>query len=263
MNNISTENLIKASKIYDFSSINHRHPYYETAKNNTLDWFGYDNYDTFEKNKKTNFDELKKYGWLNKKVIYKFNSDGFRGEEFTIRGGIAFFGCSFTMGEGVPVENTWPYLVANHLKLPYYNFGISGLSGDACVRFAAHYLPELKPSIVVFLYPPDDRFEYIKDEFSYQMMSSMVIANRMEDFEAEYYKRWASSDTNRFLTRFKNLLTMKKLSEIINAKFIFRDQNEFKHIDSARDLAHQGILSHQVFADQIVDDINKNEERLI
>lgn len=265
--NISTEDIINSTKIYQPSALNYKLAPHKMNGSSTLLWSGYDNEDTYAANLKNNYNQLKEYGWLDREIIYKFNSDGFRCDEFDTTGGIAFFGCSFTMGEGAPLENTWPYLVAKSLNLPYYNFGLSGSSADMNVRLALHYLPKLKPSIVVFLYPPDDRIEYIKDEYPQHLMASQMIdldLNLVVDqFEAEYYKRWISSDTNRILLRLKNTFTMKQLSEIIGAKFVFRDQNQFKTIDLGRDLAHQGIKSHGIFANEIIEAINNNEERLI
>jgi hypothetical protein len=257
--NISTEDIINSTKINEYTPLNHHISLYKDYKNNTIEWCGSDNEHNFNKNLKENYDILKKYGWVDKKVIYKFNSDGYRCPEFTSTGGIAFFGCSFTLGEGVPVENTWTYLVSSKIKTPYYNFGVSGNSADTCVRQALYYLPKLNPSIVVFLYPPDDRIEYIKDGYPYSMMASQVRDKHLKDFEIEYYKRWASSDDNRTLLRVKNLFAMKELCRIVGARFIFKDNSEFKHVDPARDIHHHGVLSHEIFADQIFNTIINNE----
>ena len=54
------------------------------------------------------------------KFQYRLNSNGFRSDHFkkldTSNINILFAGCSFTFGEGLPEEYTWPRLLENNIK---------------------------------------------------------------------------------------------------------------------------------------------------
>ena len=61
--------------------------------------------------------EMESNGWINQEITYKFNSFAFRCNEFTSDPSILFLGCSHTVGVGLPIEHTWPTIVANNLNL--------------------------------------------------------------------------------------------------------------------------------------------------
>lgn len=67
-------------------------------------------------------------------------------------GGILFLGCSFTLGDGVAAENTFPELVGNELDIRGMNAGMSG--GGLCqmVLRARDDIPRFKPKYVVAQY---------------------------------------------------------------------------------------------------------------
>jgi hypothetical protein len=68
------------------------------------------------------------------------------------RGGILFLGCSFTLGDGVAAENTFPELVGNALDIRGMNAGMSG--GGLCqmILRARDEIPRFKPKYVVAQY---------------------------------------------------------------------------------------------------------------
>lgn len=67
-------------------------------------------------------------------------------------GGILFLGCSFTLGDAVPAEKTFPYLVGKELNSQAMNAGLSG--GGLCqmVLRARKEIPRFKPKYVVVQY---------------------------------------------------------------------------------------------------------------
>ncbi|MCP5051668.1 MAG: hypothetical protein GY940_31160 [bacterium] len=67
-------------------------------------------------------------------------------------GGILFLGCSFTLGDAVPAEKTFPYLVGKELDSRGMNAGLSG--GGLCqmVMRARKEIPRFKPKYVVVQY---------------------------------------------------------------------------------------------------------------
>ncbi len=67
-------------------------------------------------------------------------------------GGILFLGCSFTLGDALPAEKTFPYLVGKELNSRGMNAGLSG--GGLCqmVLRARVEIPRFKPKYVVVQY---------------------------------------------------------------------------------------------------------------
>lgn len=67
-------------------------------------------------------------------------------------GGILFLGCSFTLGDAVAAEKTFPYLVGKELNSRGMNAGMSG--GGLCqmVMRARETIPRFKPKVVVVQY---------------------------------------------------------------------------------------------------------------
>jgi hypothetical protein len=93
---------------------------------------------------------------------YSFNTNGFRCDEFSLASElpIVFLGCSFTEGEGLPVEATWAYRLLTYIRartrktIPYWNLSISGGSIDMNAASLANYIDVLKPTYIFYLRPP-------------------------------------------------------------------------------------------------------------
>ena len=91
--------------------------YYKEYANKSLDWLPMDTKELYEKNLKEKYQLLKQHDWIDKSFTYKFNSHGFRCEEFTNKPTIMVLGCSFTCGIGLPIEFIWPELISKNLNL--------------------------------------------------------------------------------------------------------------------------------------------------
>lgn len=93
---------------------------------------------------------------------YKFNSHGFRCDEFDAPSElpIVFLGCSFTEGEGLPVDKTWAYVLLEHIrnktkkKIPFWNLAVSGCGIDMNAGVLANYIDQLRPRFIFYLRPP-------------------------------------------------------------------------------------------------------------
>lgn len=98
--------------------------------------------------------------WTKDSIEYKFNSEGYRSDEF-VKNGILCLGCSLTEGVGLPFEQTWPYLIGQELNLPVCNLGTSAATPDTAFRTALYWIPKLQPRYVFYLIPPTSRREFI------------------------------------------------------------------------------------------------------
>lgn len=72
----------------------------------------------------------KEWYWYDKSFSYDFNSSGFRMEkelsQVDYSNYYAFFGCSYTLGEGLPLEDTFAYKIAKDHGVDYINTAVGG-----------------------------------------------------------------------------------------------------------------------------------------
>jgi hypothetical protein len=240
-----------------FNEITHQ---YSEYKNKELFWLGSDLSDVYFNNVKTNRSQLNEYDWLGKVFTYKFNSHGFRSDEFSHEDSVMFLGCSFTVGIGLPLEDTWAYQVAEKLNLKRFNLAIGGSGPDTAFRLANHYIPQIKPKLVVFLNPPEGRFTLINDNYNFFEFSINILENSIfacPPIFRKYYEHWISLEENITLNSIKHKLAIQALCQEHDIKFVYIDSSELKFLDLARDLNHAGIHSNKILAEIILNKINK------
>lgn len=241
-----------------FKEIKHQ---YSRYKNQELNWLTSDDEDLYLEHVKTNFNELSEYGWVDRKFTYKFNSHGFRCDEFSHDNNIAFFGCSFTCGIGLPLENTWAYHVANNLKLKSFNLGIGSSGPSTAFRLANHYIPQIKPKLVVYFEPPPGRFSISSADghiYDFNVNKSLGKFKIYADKGFEhFYNHWLSNPENSDLDYLKNKIAIESICHQNKIKFVYAGCNEMPKIDLARDLGHSGVKSNLQFAELILNRISK------
>jgi hypothetical protein len=160
------------------------HNYKEYA-NSKLQWLPSDTEELFIKNKKERLQELRSNGWLNTEIEYSFNSYGFRSEEFSTSPSILYLGCSFTVGIGLRVEHSWPYLVSTAMNLKCFNLGLGASSNDTAFRMAEYWIKQLKPKIVLLLSPFFLRYETLQQQKDGTLLSidhsinDKIVKNQM------------------------------------------------------------------------------------
>lgn len=112
--------------------------YLTRRANTTSSWLG--NTDS-----KARYKETTPYGanlYKEGDVEYKFNSDGFRCDEFSAPSDIPimFVGCSVTEGIGLPIEETWSYKTLEKIRqqtganIPYWSLGLGGSGIDTTAK---------------------------------------------------------------------------------------------------------------------------------
>jgi hypothetical protein len=242
-----------------FNEIQHQ---YSEHKNKELAWLIIDYEITYENNLKNNKEQLEKYNWIDNQFTYKFNRHGFRSEEFTDDDSIMFFGCSNTVGIGLPVENTWAYQVAKKLDLKCFNLAIGATGPDTAFRLANHYIPQIKPKIVVYAEPHPTRFSLFSIDDVYQFSTHNIISlkhGETKKFES-FYEHWVLNDENIKLNSLKHKLAIQALCQQHNIKFVFAESYSelYCGIDLARDLMHAGVKSNKIFAELILSRIDQS-----
>lgn len=207
--------------------------------NKELLWYPYDDEKTYIQHRLTRINDLMRFNWLDRKITYRFNSDGFRSEEFK-ENSIAFLGCSITFGIGLPLEDIYPTLVSKKLNMPMSNLSVSGSSNDTAFRIAEYWLPRLKPSILILMSPDKSRMELLGRDITNYRVNSQCIKD-------QFYQKWLLDEENARLNQLKNSLGIAYLCNSLGIKFLnFTVENDFCFIenDLARDLSHPGVASH-------------------
>lgn len=214
----------------------------EQYRNETLLWLRYDSEDLFQKN---SLDSRIRWS-LSETITYRFNSYGFRSEEFCNSDNLVSLGCSFTMGMGIPYESTWSYIISKKLNLANFNLAIDGASADCCFRMAVNWLTQLKPKIVLYQSPDSSRFEW----FEYRNLEphNMLASSTNH---SELYKEWILNKNNLKYNYLKNLYAIQHLSESVGARFVHISLDNIKRLDCARDIGHYGPKTHAAVADNI------------
>ena len=121
---------------------------------------------------------------------YRFNSLGYRGDEFNPQSkkNIFIAGCSYTFGVGINVEETWGYQLKKILSentddnledIGLMNFSIGGASNDYITRTLLNQSNIFKPDLIIAYFTHSARTEFI-DENGIKMIGPWCVN---EDFD--------------------------------------------------------------------------------
>lgn len=224
---------------------------------------------------------------------YKFNSMGFRCDEFNLYSSspTVYLGCSHTMGLGIPYTESWAYKLHNSImsNVPFWNLAFEKSSIDAQVLLLNEYADELKPQRIFFLMPNLYRryIRYNNDALHYSPMLGQDKKffdpnNTYKKFNIEQLEptlldqSYAFAQVDLYLTMLNLIagklnatvflqhwyLTNEEEKLMLNSmveKFsnIVKLNTEWEIKDWARDKMHFGPNSHGLFANRIKDELNR------
>lgn len=111
-------------------------------------------------------------------ILYKHNSYGYRCEEFNGQE-VLVLGCSYTRGDGLPLDLTWPYMLANKMNKPYINLAKGGDGMQAQIIKAFQFFKEFHNPKYIFGLFPLTRLEmpYVKDMFAVDKNPRIIDPN--------------------------------------------------------------------------------------
>ena len=228
--------------------------FYQKFASTTRLWDGTDSEENFKANcaTKKNYKKLKHLGWLEPNVItYKYNSQGFRDDDFDQQPAVIALGCSNTMGVGLPVEHAWPWQLQSMLGQKVWNLGVGGAALDTCYRLLDYWIAHLNVELVVCAVPGIARYEVFNNNWS-NILPSMPLEINNLDWLVGYQKNYLSYDQNSELNRRKNLQAMQQICIKHGVPFYYNLLEDFGDAKMARDLLHcgtnaQGILANKFF----------------
>jgi hypothetical protein len=233
---------------------------FDRLKNKTIDWWPTDTNELFQESMQRHKSRayIQSKGWDQPGAItYKFNSNGFRSEEFDpAADNLVALGCSFTMGVGLPIQSVWPSLLGHALNLRVCNLGWGGFPADSCFRMAEYWIPYLNPKLVVFLVPDRARLEIIADNPIRLMSGNFENHPDLNGF----IKHWFGQDENSRLNNKKNQLAVEAICHQLGVPVLCYEvppEMYAVQLDVARDLTHSGPITHKKFTGKIINDYTK------
>lgn len=225
--------------------------YTDALAGKTFEWLGEDNLENFNKHR---HDERIK-PWIDKKIIYQFNSHGFRSPEFIEQGKYFLcFGCSFTFGTAIQMEQRYGDIISAQTDLTCYNFGVQGGNDSTSFRLALTWLDKLTPKFIVYQSTFPQRFEIIDDNIASTYGINAALGGEVPRDYGKIYKQIMSTEANGELLAIKNQLAMRQLCQQKNIKLIEISYIDFlkTHDVSSRDLHHPGPAANQSVAEIIL-----------
>lgn len=227
--------------------------------------------------------------WKFQNFDYSISELGFRGNTLPTEIDIAAFGCSFTFGQGLAEEMTWPNLLATDLNMTVYNFGQPATGVKNIADLFALLTTHVKIKHAIFLLPPYHRLQVAAKN---QRTNSVDIVPILPNYEGSivgrytvnsadiykalpeeelmkifkdavylidhlsslkgiraYYSSW-EKDTYKFLAHMKNNLNL--LPEW-TARAEYTGTVEYLNDDFARDMLHPGPRHHKNWSWKIKD----------
>jgi hypothetical protein len=241
--------------------------------NKELEWLNTDTKEHYEKliQDPEHRAYFAKLGWDKPGAItYKFNSYGFRADEFDGDPCMVALGCSYTVGIGLPDEATWARQTATALGLKCANLSWGGYSADTCYRLAEYWVPELRPKYVCMLVPPKHRTEVLLDarattlgrwqvpvEVFMPQSKSPLFSN-----DDQYLKHWFLNDENALVNQRKNIFAIRQLCADLNIPCTVYNAEDHmwwsrEEIGYARDYMHGGPKIHNLLTKKFIDGYTK------
>jgi hypothetical protein len=198
--------------------------------------------------------------YKDKTITYSFNKNGHRCndiEDINLSNYILVLGCSHTVGVGLELEKTFPYLIAKELRCNYYNFGVSATGIDVVEYNLLTWIRKINtsPKAVVIQWPDHTRFA------SHLPGHENLIEKGSWTEDPDNVELIVNSEESGFFNA-RKLLTLKLINNLVKCPIItclFTSQPIFdpynlyiRKVDKARDLTHAGIESHKNWSELIL-----------
>ena len=112
---------------------------------------------------------------------------GFRSAEINTDVDVCYYGCSFTYGEGEPVNNRWTNLVDNSKHFTSNNFGICGIGTDEILSVFAATSQFVKMKKAIFFLPAPYRLTIPLDSTP-GLYANLFPKNQILDRDRKFFE---------------------------------------------------------------------------
>ena len=212
-------------------------------------------------NEKDHFSYLKlhakNYHWEADDITYNINSLGYRSCEFDKSTPCnIYLGCSHVLGEGLPLEDTFVYLVNKELNdFSLYNLGARGASPEDCFRRMQTFLG-LNIQRVIFFVPYTGRRSFFIDK-KWCTLSIAKDLPRMKKckylFQSLYSEDFENLMYNLTAYATESICRENNIPYYVINQDSLKEDNTVNLIKDARDLSHFGKSTHKEIANKFLD----------
>jgi hypothetical protein len=205
--------------------------------------------------------------YRNSLITYQFNENGHRSkslDKLNLDNYILYVGCSHTVGVGVKLEETFPYIASQYVwkGADYYNLAVSGAGIDTLEYNLLTWFTKIKkkPKLVVIQWPDHSRF-IVNEPGRREFVPSGTWTSNFDAQKFIYNSEVTGAVHGRKAINVKlieTLIDVPKLT-LIHEGLVPYDSNSivFRTVDRARDLKHSGIQSHRLVAEKIIESYYK------
>lgn len=135
---------------------------------------------------------------------YVLNEDGFRSEPFKLLNpenvNILYGGCSWTFGDGVLLENSWPARLSELLKekvktqVEYFNVSVLGGSPQLVIRNIMGFINKYgKPDYLFINLPGSNRAMVLNQKTETFFNAVLMIEELTQDLDKKDFKRYVNN----------------------------------------------------------------------
>lgn len=203
-------------------------------------------------------------GWTNHtRIEYKFNSGGFRTDEFDQSKRIMILGSSPTVGVGLHQHQIWCEQLSKTLNLPIWNLSTGTGCLDTMYRILKNYISQLNIIMVIQVGGEKDGFEVYSND-GWQAVSSPAAPVSSADIQGTI-NAWYAHEENYTLNQEKNTDAMQWICEKHHVPYYKFSMDEIskENYDKLQPVDwsccghHVGPKFHSVAADYIANHINR------
>ena len=218
-----------------------------------------------------------------KEFSYHVNDLGYRGDYPSVdeKDLLGFFGCSCTFGEGLAAEDVFTDIVAKHYNRSSLNLGMpgAGFHRIALIFAAATRVWNLKTAVVTL--PNYARFHYVSAEnYIYSIIpphptepeeAETIRMDLVKHFSDQYFMSAAKDAVAWIVTtaRERNIDlvlgcwewdTLNVIQSVVDCpnSYVLNYQLHYDR-ETARDNVHPGPGANRIYAEQIIQQINKQK----
>ena len=173
----------------------------------------------------------------------------------TLDNTIWYFGCSFTWGTDVDIEQTAPFQLSKLINQPVDNLGIQGASPDLIYFQIRKLIKQHTPKLIIIQWPSDTRtFKIINDEIInlgiWVLRKNALLKNNHPDIVEGYQKSVFDGAVQKH-----NNFCKENLSRLVSCPIVPVTYDKF--IDIASDDRHPGPLTHSSIAKTVAQSVIK------
>lgn len=230
--------------------------------NKTLLWCPSDTEKTFLNNLKKYPDNKTLKYYSENPIEYKFNNFGFRTpDDFNdVDEGNVYLGCSYTLGVGLHLEETWSYKLNQKIGGKFWNLSIAGSGIMTSSRLMFAFYKSLNIKNIFHFGPSHFRYEFVNERY-------LKMINVVDFEENKFFMDYLTSEKQNYLIFETHTRAIKQMADEIGANYYFSDDSEAflqdPYGNTARDLIHTSGYTQDGIVQHFLDKYENNDQRII